>query len=53
MKRFTVLFLVIVLSLCASVAWAKGDPKPAELLPNYNYSLQGSFEVKGRQGIAS
>jgi hypothetical protein len=53
MKRFTVIFLILVLSLCASVAWAKGDSKQAELLPNYSYSLLGSFEVKGRQGIAT
>ena len=53
MKRFTVLFLVVALCICANVAWAKGAPKPSEMLPNYNYTLIGSFEVKGRQGIAT
>ena len=53
MKRFTVLFLILVLSLCANVVFAKGSPKPAELLPNYEYTLLGSFEVKGRQGITT
>ena len=54
MKRLTVLLLVLLMTLCASSVWAaKGDPKPAELLPNYEYTLIGSFEVKGRQGIAT
>ena len=53
MKRFTVLFLVVALCICANVAWAKGAPKASEMLPNYNYTLIGSFEVKGRQGIAT
>ena len=53
MKRFTVLCLILILSLSAGVVSAKGAPKPAEMLPNYNYTLLGSFEVKGRQGIAT
>ena len=53
MKRFTDLFLILALSLCANDVFAKGSPKPAELLPNYEYTLLGSFEVKGRQGITT
>jgi len=53
MKRLTVLFLILALSLCANVVFAKESPKPAELLPNYEYTLLGSFEVKGRQGITT
>ena len=53
MKRFTSLFLIFVLCLVTSVAWAKGDPKSSGLLPNYEYTLMGSFEVNGRQGIAT
>ncbi len=53
MKKVIILFLILALSLCASAVWAKAAPKPAEMLPNYNYTLVGSFEVKGRQGIAT
>lgn len=53
LKRYAVLFLVLSLSLLAGTVLAKEAPKTAEYLPNYEYSLVGSFEVKGRQGIAT
>ncbi|AIF54139.1 hypothetical protein [Pelosinus sp. UFO1] len=53
LKRYAVLLVVLSLSLFATGAFAKEAPKKMSELPTYDYNLVGSFEVKGRQGIAT
>lgn len=53
LKRYAVLLVVLSLSLFATGALAKEAPKQMSELPTYDYNLVGSFEVKGRQGIAT
>jgi outer membrane protein assembly factor BamB len=53
LKRYAVLLVVLSLSIFATGAFAKEAPKKMSELPTYNYNLVGSFEVKGRQGIAT
>lgn len=52
-KRSICFLMVLLVSLFVGSVSAKEAPKSAELLPNYEYTLTGSFEVKGRQGIAT
>jgi outer membrane protein assembly factor BamB len=53
LKRYAVLLVALSLSIFATGAFAKEAPKKMSELPTYNYNLVGSFEVKGRQGIAT
>lgn len=53
LKRYAVLLVVLSLSLFATGAFAKEAPKKMSELPTYDFNLVGSFEVKGRQGIAT
>lgn len=53
LKRYAMLLVVLSLSLVATGAFAKEAPKKVNLLPNYDYQLVGSFQVNGRQGVAT
>lgn len=55
MKRMLSLLVVAVMLLSAGVCLAKDAKKENGVnpLPKYDYALIDSFEVKGRQGIAS
>ena len=54
MKKAWMAALVLGVSLLANVGMAKEAPvKDAEFLPKYDYTLVGSFEVKGRQGVCT
>ena len=54
MKKAWIAALVLGVSLLANVGMAKEAPvKDAEFLPKYDYTLVGTFEVKGRQGVCT
>lgn len=54
MKKDWMAALVLGVSLLANVGMAKEAPvKDAEFLPKYDYTLVGTFEVKGRQGVCT
>lgn len=54
MKKAWIAALALGVSLLANVGMAKEAPvKDAEFLPKYDYTLVGSFEVKGRQGVCT
>ena len=54
MKKAWMAALVLGVSLLANVGMAKEAPvKDAEFLPKYDYTLVGTFEVKGRQGVCT
>ncbi|KYZ77442.1 hypothetical protein AXX12_04845 [Anaerosporomusa subterranea] len=53
LKRFAVLLVILSLSVFASGALAKPNPKNVDQLPKYEYTLVDTFEVKGRQGITT
>ncbi|NCB77052.1 MAG: hypothetical protein EOM42_08175 [Negativicutes bacterium] len=54
MKKAWIAALALGVSLLANVGMAKEAPvKDAEFLPKYDYTLVGTFEVKGRQGVCT
>ena len=54
MKKAWTAALALGVSLLANVGMAKEAPvKDAEFLPKYDYTLVGTFEVKGRQGVCT
>lgn len=53
LKRYVLLLVVLSMSLIVTSGFAKELPKKVSELPNYDYKLVGSFEVNGRQGIAT
>ena len=54
MKKAWMAALALGVSLLANVGMAKEAPvKDAEFLPKYDYTLVGTFEVKGRQGVCT
>ena len=54
MKKAWIAALALGVSLLANVGMTKEAPvKDAEFLPKYDYTLVGSFEVKGRQGVCT
>lgn len=53
LKRYVFLLIVLSLSIVAGSAFAKDIARHSEQLPNYEYTLIDSFEVKGRQGITT
>lgn len=53
MKKWMLGLAAICLLAMGQPAEAKIAPADKELLPNYDYTLVGSFEVKGRQGVTT
>ena len=54
MKKAWIAALALGVILLAYVSMAKEAPvKDAEFLPKYDYTLVGTFEVKGRQGVCT
>jgi predicted small secreted protein len=52
-KRYGLIALPVVLSALIVSASVHAEPKPANPQPSFKYTLIDSFEVKGRQGVAS
>lgn len=53
LKKLTLGLLVFCLAAVGSTALAKPAQEDMNKLAKYDYTLQGSFEVKGRQGVAT
>ncbi|WP_346352880.1 hypothetical protein [Azotosporobacter soli] len=53
LKKCTLILMLLCLATGSGSAAAKITPADQEKLANYDYTLVGSFEVKGRQGVTT